>query len=103
MPNLKSPLGRMRAAGFLEACSFLALVCVAMPLKYLMHLPEAVRWTGWAHGLLFVCYSLAILAALIGGRLPFKLAVLAFAASLVPFGPFLIDRRLAKLAESEPG
>jgi integral membrane protein len=99
---MKSPLGRMRAAGFLEACSFLVLVGVAMPLKYLMDMPEAVRWTGWCHGLLFVVYVLAILAALNAGRLPFKLAALAFLASLVPFGPFLLDGKLARLDDGDP-
>jgi len=71
------------------------LMGVAMPLKYFAGFPEAVKWTGWIHGILFICYCLAIFAALVGGRISFGKSVLAFGASLVPFGPFLIDRKLA--------
>ena len=81
--------------GMFEGASFLLLTCVAMPLKYFAGLPEAVRWAGWLHGFLFVCYCLAILSALSNGRISFGKSALAFGASLVPFGPFLIDRKLA--------
>lgn len=68
---------------------------VAMPLKYFAGIPEAVKWTGWIHGLLFIGYCFAILAALVNGRISFGKSVLAFVAALLPFGPFLIDRQLA--------
>ena len=68
---------------------------VAMPLKYFADLPEAVKWVGWLHGILFILYGLTILAALVEGRISFGKSVLAFCASLIPLGPFLIDRRLA--------
>ncbi|MES2924275.1 MAG: DUF3817 domain-containing protein [Verrucomicrobiota bacterium] len=95
MPNWKSPVGRMRLIGMFEGVSFILLMAVAMPLKYFAGMPEAVKWTGWFHGILFICYCLAIFAALVGGRISVGKSVLAFAASLFPFGPFLIDRKLA--------
>lgn len=95
MPSWKSPVGRMRLIGMVEGVSFLLLMGVAMPLKYLAGFPEAVKWTGWLHGILFMGYCLAIFAALVGGRISFGKSVLAFVASLIPFGPFLIDRKLA--------
>lgn len=88
-------MGRLRLIGMFEGVSFLLLMGVAMPLKYFAAFPAAVTWTGWLHGVLFIGYCLAILSALVSGRISFGKAVLAFAASLVPFGPFLIDRKLA--------
>lgn len=105
MPNWKSPVGRMRLIGMCEGISFLLLMGVAMPLKYFAGLPEAVKWTGWIHGILFIGYCLAIFAALVGGRISFWKSALAFGASLIPFGPFFIDRTLAgdDALEAEPG
>ncbi len=89
-------MGRVRIIGMAEAVSFLVLMGVAMPLKYLAGFPAAVKWTGWGHGILFVLYGLIVLAALLKGRISFGKSVLAVAASLVPCGPFLLDRRLAE-------
>jgi integral membrane protein len=96
MPNWKTSVGRVRICGTIEGVSFIVLMGVAMPLKYLAGMPTAVKWPGWIHGILFVVYCLAILMALVNGRLSFGKSVLAFVASLLPFGPFLIDRTLAK-------
>ncbi len=96
MPNWKNPVGRVRVVGMLEGASFLLLTAVAMPLKYFAGIPEAVKWAGWIHGFLFISYCLVILAALAGGRISLWKSALAFAASLIPFGPFLIDRKLVE-------
>ena len=95
MANWKTPIDRLRLIGMLEGVSFLLLMGVAMPLKYLADFPEPVKWTGWIHGVLFISYCVAILMCLIGGRLSLAKAALAFLASLIPFGPFLIDKKLA--------
>jgi integral membrane protein len=65
-----------------------------MPLKYLAGQPEAVRMVGMAHGLLFVLYVLLVIMAAIERSWSFKKTVLAFLASLVPFGPFYADKKL---------
>ena len=95
MPSWKSPVGRVRLIGMFEGISFLLLVGVAMPLKYFAGFPEAVRWTGSIHGFLFICYGLAIFAAWVRGHLSSGKSALAVVASLIPLGPFLIDRKLA--------
>ena len=85
---------RLRRVALVEGVSFLILLGVAMPLKYLADMPMAVRIVGWAHGLLFVCFCGALLFAMRERRWPLRRSALIFVAGLVPFGPFLIDRRL---------
>ena len=95
MPNLRTIVGWVRLTGMVEGVSFLLLKGVAMPLTYMAGIPEAVKWTGWGHGILFIIYALVVLVALLAGRLSFGKSLLAGLAALVPFGPFLIDRKLA--------
>lgn len=100
MISLTSPIGRVRLIGIIEGISFLLLLGVAMPLKYAFGMPEAVRVVGMIHGVLFVAFSLVLLLAWIGRALNFRWTLIAFVATLLPFGPFLIDRRLAALEKS---
>jgi len=96
----RTPIDRLRHVGKIEGISFLVLLLVAMPLKYFAGLPLAVKVVGWLHGVLFVWFCGVLALAHFRGGLSFHLSVLAFIASLVPFGPFIIDRRLSA---SEPG
>ncbi|KAA9332059.1 DUF3817 domain-containing protein [Hymenobacter busanensis] len=91
---LSSSLGRLRVVGFLEGLSFLVLLGIAMPLKYVFGQPEAVRAVGMAHGLLFVLYVLLVIMVAIEYSWSVRKAALAFAASLVPFGTFWAEKKL---------
>ena len=93
--SLRDPVGRVRFVGMLEGLSFLILLFIAMPLKYLADQPLAVRVTGMAHGVLFLLFLFVIFQAWGNKALTTKQSALAFLASLIPFGPFLIDRRRA--------
>jgi integral membrane protein len=86
---------RLRRIGYAEAVSFLLLIGVAMPLKYLAGSPGAVKILGWIHGVLFVAFCGVLLRTMLVARWPLSRAAAVFIAALVPFGPFLIDRRLA--------
>ena len=79
-----------------EGTSFLILLGIAMPIKYLVHVPEVVLVVGWAHGVLWMLYMLALLRTWIVCRWPFKLCFWAGVASVVPFGPFVFDRWLRR-------
>jgi len=86
----------LRWAGWAEGLSFLLLLGIAMPLKYLAGQPEAVRLVGSAHGGLFVIY---IVVALIVARRfswPWSRFAMAFVAAFLPFGPFWFDARLRR-------
>jgi integral membrane protein len=91
---LNSAVGRVRLVGSIEAVSFLVLLFVAMPLKYIGGKPEAVLYVGWAHGALFLSYAAVTFIAWGGGHLNSKHVGMAALASVLPFGPFMIDRRL---------
>lgn len=93
---LKTPLERFRAVALLEGLSFVLLLFIAMPLKYLAGMPLMVRWVGMAHGVLFVMYLPALLEVAVAQRWSLLRAVAAFGASLVPFGTFVLDARLRR-------
>jgi integral membrane protein len=82
--------------GWLEACSYLLLLGVAMPLKYLAHFPEPVKYLGWAHGLLFVSYLLLLGWLMLQRKWPITLGILGFLAALLPLGPFVFERYLRR-------
>jgi integral membrane protein len=87
----------------IEGVSFLILLFVAMPLKYLADHPEAVLYFGWIHGVLFISYAVVTFRARAQGHLTWKLVGFAALASVLPFGPFVLDRRLKEVeARCEP-
>ena len=92
-------LSRLRLLSLVEGISTLLLFGVAMPLKYMANMPLAVRIVGSVHGLLFVALALMLMAAI--KRVPMNTgqAILGILAAVIPFGPFLYDRRLRDLEE----
>lgn len=93
MPN-RNPVPLLRRVALAEGVSFLLLLGVAMPLKYVAGTPQAVKLVGWAHGLLFIALCGLLLYTLVAARWPLGRAAFVFVAALLPFGPFLADRRL---------
>ena len=94
---------RVRHVGLVEGISFLLLLGIAMPLKYLAGWPWGVKVVGWAHGVLFVLYGLATLQAMRHCGWGLVRAFTIFGASLIPFGPFLIDPKLRREEEEFSG
>jgi integral membrane protein len=92
--SLSHPLGRFRLLGIIEGISFLVLLGIAMPLKYRFGIPEAVRYTGWLHGALFVGYLWMLMHIAILRDWSIWRVLTAFFAAVIPFGPFLLDARL---------
>lgn len=96
MPLQKNPVSFLRRVALIEGVSFLILLGIAMPLKYLAGMPLAVRVVGSLHGVLFVALCFSLLQVLMATNWPFKRAALVFLASLLPFGPFVLDRRMTE-------
>jgi integral membrane protein len=86
----------MRIIGCAEGISFLLLLFIAMPIKYLSNNPTLVHWLGPIHGGLFLLYlasSLAVARILNWRWLHLMLACIA---SVVPFGPFAFEAWLRR-------
>jgi integral membrane protein len=80
----------LRLFGLAEGVSYLLLIMVAMPLKYVMGVPEGVRYLGMAHGLVFVVYVAAVVRAARAGRWAADELIEGLAVAVLPLGPFLI-------------
>ncbi|TKB62306.1 MAG: DUF3817 domain-containing protein [Nitrospira sp.] len=89
-----SQIRMFRMTALAEGCSFLILLCVAMPMKYFMGMPEVVRVVGSIHGGLFLLY-VGLLAVLhVRQRWSVMFSLYAFVASIIPFGTFILDKQL---------
>lgn len=95
-------VSRLRLLGRLEGLSFLVLVFVAMPIKYVGGNPIAVKVFGPIHGILFLGYVFDVLVQQGEQRWPRTTTALALVASLLPFGPFLVEGRIAAAQASQP-
>lgn len=96
-------LERFRLIALLEGISYLVLLFIAMPLKYGADMPLPVKYTGWAHGVLFVLYLVFLLEVTIKLRWSLLTAFIAFVASLIPFGTFVLDKQLLKKSRQASG
>lgn len=92
----KKALYRFRASGIAEGISFLILLLVAMPLKYVFHLPQAVKVFGWIHGALFVIFIYLAFDIMTMLKKNTGWFLKAFAAAIIPCGTFIFDRQLKK-------
>lgn len=91
-----SALKNLTIMGYLEGTSFLLLLGIAMPLKYMMGITEAVKYVGMAHGALFIAYILVLLIATSKIKMPLWAMPAGVLGSFLPFGPFIFDHLLKK-------
>jgi integral membrane protein len=99
MFQFDAPTSRLRSLAFWEGVSYLALLFVAMPLKYLAGIPLAVRIAGTVHGALFVALFFSALHVYLTHGRKFRWGVEIAVASLIPFGTFILDGRLKREAQ----
>lgn len=98
----RDPIRSFRLIALAEGWSFLLLLFIAMPLKYLAGMPLAVRIVGSIHGGLFVLYLLAAFRAARYDKWSYGQLLVAVVASVLPFGPFVIDHKLKReIAEED--
>ena len=80
-----------RLVAFLEGLSYVLLLFIATPLKYLTDNPTYVKLLGMPHGLLFMLYIICVVMLKRDHdviQANFKKILLA---SIIPFGTFYID------------
>ena len=89
---IKTSLGRLRIIAFTEGVSYLILLFIAMPLKYIWGQPAAVSNFGRVHGLLFVLYILYVIFCKIEYSWTLKKTFILLVISIIPFGNFYADK-----------
>ncbi len=94
MAATKTTLKLFRNIAIIEGISTVILFFVAMPLKYWGDMPLAVTYVGWVHGLLFIAYSYLLIMCWDKYKWKFGRVALFFVASLIPFAPFFVERKL---------
>ncbi|ATZ65297.1 MULTISPECIES: DUF3817 domain-containing protein [Acinetobacter] len=90
----------LRLVGFLEGISFLLLLFIAMPLKYIWDNPIYVKYVGMGHGLLFIAFLAVLFIVCQKQKWSLKMFILGLIASILPFGPFVFDHKLKQAQSS---
>jgi integral membrane protein len=92
--HLIKTLNRFRIVAITEGISFLVLLLIAMPLKYMFDIPEPVTILGWVHGVLFMTFIFFAILVFTYFEKEGMWLVKALLSSLIPFGPFILGREL---------
>jgi len=93
---MTNSLKSFRLISIFEGFSFLILLGIAMPLKYIYNIPEAVQVVGMAHGILFILYILGAFYMKEKLNWSFQTLLIVILCSILPFGPFYADRKYLK-------
>ncbi len=82
-----------RIVSLLEGVSYLLLLFIATPIKYLQGNPEYVKMLGMPHGILFMLY--VVLAIVIQKQMKWdnKTLGIVLLCSIIPFGTFYVDKK----------
>lgn len=89
----------LRWVGFLEGISFLLLLFIAMPMKYMFDNPILVKYVGMGHGVLFIVFLVVLFVVCEKQKWSLKMFILGLIASILPFGPFVFDAKLKKMEQ----
>ena len=89
-------LSVFRITALLEGVSYILLLFIATPIKYLYNDPQYVKMLGMPHGVLFMAYI--IMAIFISSKMKWNTKTLGIVllASVIPFGTFYIDKKYLK-------
>lgn len=89
----------LRVVGVLEGISFLLLLFIAMPVKYMLDNPILVKYVGMGHGVLFILFLVVLFIVCEKQKWSLKIFILGLIASVLPFAPFFFDRKLKNLEQ----
>ncbi len=84
----------LRIIGLLEGISFLLLLFIAMPMKYMLDNPVLVKYVGMGHGVLFMLFLIVLFTVCEKQKWSIYMFILGLMASILPFGTFVFDRKL---------
>ncbi|WP_010177405.1 DUF3817 domain-containing protein [Aquimarina agarilytica] len=89
-------LQKFRILALLEGISFLIILFITMPLKYLFENPMPNKIIGMVHGVLFLGY--VVFAIFLKTELKWsnKQTAIILLCSIIPFGTFWADKKYLK-------
>ncbi|MFJ7754418.1 DUF3817 domain-containing protein [Peribacillus muralis] len=88
--------GWFRFITIVEGISYVLLLAIGMPIKYIFNIGEATLILGSIHGFLFIVFGLLLLYVSLQSKWSFIKMTLIFIVSFIPFGNFVIDRKVFK-------
>lgn len=94
---LNSAIKRFRLISAIEGISFLLLVFIAMPIKYIGENPYPVKVFGMIHGVLFIIFMISLFEAKKKTNFDTGFMFQLFVLSLIPFGAWFIEKRVKPL------
>ena len=86
-----------RLIAFFEGLSYILLLFVGVPLKYLNDDVTLVKMLGMPHGFLFMAYIAFVIVLRFDHTWFKKHFILISLASIIPFGTFIVEYKLRKL------
>lgn len=91
---MKNSVKKFSLINTIEGYSYIILLFIAMPLKYLMGFSIATKIVGSIHGALFVLFLILLVLAWQEAKWSIKESIIFFIASLVPFGTFFTKKHI---------
>lgn len=91
----------LRIVSIVEGISYLLLLGVAMPFKYIWANDVLIRPIGMAHGVLFLIFLAILFIVCQKEKLSLSIFIMGLIASLLPFAPFLFDFKLRQLEQQK--
>lgn len=91
--DLQNQIKIFKVISILEGISFLLLLLIAMPLKYIYHIDIYVRIVGMAHGVLFITYILGAIWMFNQLNWNKRTLLIIMLCSVVPLGPFYMEKK----------
>jgi len=91
---IKNSVNKFSLINTIEGWSYLVLLFIAMPMKYIFGMPMAVKIAGMAHGVLFIIFLILLVVAWQDSKWAFKENIIFFIASLIPFGTFFTKNKI---------
>jgi integral membrane protein len=87
----------LRVVGFIEGLSFLLLLFIAMPMKYMWGNPLLVKYIGMGHGMLVIAFLAVLFVVCEREKWSLNMFVAGLIAAILPFGTFVYDHKLKQI------
>jgi len=91
-------LKTFKLLALIEGVSYLLILFVTMPLKYIWEIGMPNTIVGMAHGVLFIGYIIMSLAMKFHQKWDIKTLLIVLLCSIIPFGTFWMDKKYLRNA-----